>query len=256
MPICYKCKEFTDMEQRDSITGDLLCPNCGQELMKNGKFFIPPSEEDSSTEEVTSPEVFHSKKVKIISLISVCLLAGVIILGELYPFSPVTEEPFLSPAPLEEEHPPFLEDINQEEPPSEQPIHFLLPEGVFLGEELATLLTLYPHWKAMNQWNTHYADFQNHLLLPFDQSIEIDIIFFYFDTQEKLAVVEYILEPMDDKSLVEGQLRLFLEQDYRLLEETETYLLWEGMDGYLGLHRREWFLHLTQEREDTLSVLQ
>lgn len=223
MPICYHCKEYTSQEE-ETAEKEVLCAHCGRLIMSEGRLIL--SEEESLPEEISgkTPLVFP------LLLCLSCFASGVF-LSQYYQNS--------------QQLPP----ISYEEPA--RSVNFLLQEHLNFGDFPKDILKEYPNLFALSAAENHFVLYEDDLIIPLSQPVDVQNIFYFFGEDEGLHSIEYLISAENtDLDEVIAQ----ISQDYRLFESTEEYLLWEGADGYLGLHRDYYFLHISPDRQLLLSV--
>lgn len=245
MPICNSCQQFTNIEDADPKTGDLFCQKCEKKIMENGRL----------VQSTPVDESLQKNWIPTICLILFAFMTGATITSVYKAKTarpPVIQEQASEDRTLEEDiiNPPEIVVIP---PVLETTIDILLAEGVFLGNTVSNMTIDNPDLFALSEEGNHFAVFENGLYFTIQKQVDVQNIFYFFDDNNQLKSVEYTLIPpkeIEISSFVED-IASQLTEEFRLLEETETYYLWEASDGFIGLHRTQLFLHIT-EKETTL----
>lgn len=244
MPICNSCQQFTNIEKADPKTGDLFCQSCEKKIMENGRL----------VESTPVEEKLQKNWIPTICMILFAFMTGATI-------ATVYKAKMEAPPVMQEE---ISQDVSTEDvinPPEilvippvlEKTIDILLDDGVFLGNSVSNMTIENPDMFALSEEGNHFAVFETGLYITIQKQVDVQNIFYFFDEDFKLKSIEYTLFPpnqIEISSFVED-IASQLTEEFRLLEETETYYLWEASDGFVGLHRTQLFLHIT-EKETTL----
>lgn len=239
MPICNSCQQFTNIKDADPKTGDLFCQKCKKKIMEHGRL-------------IQSTPVEESQKSWIPTI---CMIL----------FAFMTGGTIATAYKVKMETPPVISDdvssqITAEDvtvpteivvipPVLETTVDILLEEGVFLGNSVSNMTIENPDLFPLSEEGNHFAVFKIGLYITIEKQVDVQNIFYFFDDESQLKSVEYTLiqpEGVEINSFVED-IASQLTAKFRLLEETQQYFLWEASDGFIGLHRSQLFLHITEK---------
>lgn len=277
MPNCYFCKEYTSSDKKDPQSGDLICVHCGKKIKAQGEILhsAPEEEHSQETEEILSEEDDEDydedddyedydeekRRIPTIILVMLAFLTGAALtgIGTVLYFTQKQVNPLPNSqiiVPNVEDDPKIEEDTEEIQPLKENSIKLLLQNGVSLGDTVSEMTILFPSLFALNEEGNHYALFDSKQQITLKSSIDLQHIFFFFNSKNRLESIEYVVIPPnkeEDPSIITDFLAEMSEL-YDILEVTEDYYLWQASDGFIGFSTTQYYLHLSTEEEKIRTI--
>lgn len=249
MPICYFCQQYTHVDAKDPQAEELHCHNCGKVIMSKGKLILAPSE-NQTAEKLGSKEKINPGYIPYLSFLLGAVVAtacsSYYFSQKTADFSPHQENVVPQVAVDSQEKEPDLIEVA---PVKNNSMNLLLEEGVFFGATVEEVAEISPSLFALREGGKHYALFETGLFFDLGQRIELDNVFYFFDESDLLESVEYVLpygEGVEDSSLL-ATITQELNLRYEVIFETVDYCIWEAVDGLIGLHKTQMFLHFSDD---------
>lgn len=270
MPICYFCEQFTGTEEKDKESGDLHCHNCGKKIMDKGilvDFSLeqsPVPEKQDKKEDITALTTENTAETKskpAFTLILCAFFVGAVLSTLATSFYFTKKSPPISDTEnmgeIHQEQPTegeFYQDFEENKADfTENKVNLLFQEGIDWGDSVSKLTQDNTEIFPLSQEGTHFATFEAGLFFQLEEPVPIQKIFYFFDQNFCLESVEYSLK--EEENLMDT-LVFQLSEQFILLEDQEEFALWQGLEGFVGLHKKLFFLHMTEEEEKLRAILE
>lgn len=252
MPICYFCKEFTSIQEKNETSGDIQCSHCGRTIMNNGKIVLSaPKAESTRSKEKQVPTFILMTAVLLVAMIFILFYTTQKehLKNETLPLTP-SETVEIPPVPEE----------NQEieaEIPVLSSLDLLLLDQVQFGMTASEMLGKNPELFALSEVGNHYAHYDAEATTSWLKDCFIERIYYFYDSEGALVSVEYVLEfEVSDENIQESMSDIVenLSDEYKEIESTDSFVIWEAEDGFVGMEKEQKYIHLTETEERIRSI--
>lgn len=152
------------------------------------------------------------------------------------------------------------EELVLPDPPVPEPhsMSDLLVQGVSFGDSVTEMLLADPALFALSDQGNHYGLFTAGLTLPWNQTVSLRNIFYFYHEDKTMYAVQYLLKPTED-ALTTEEIQVIQEELSAMFTpfyESQDYFVWQGEGGFVGFQVSQMFLYLCQTEGQIRGVFQ